>query len=96
MTNLNSVLEFIKNSNQSDLKIIMNATSIRKSEVNYDVKSSFRVGDTVGINHKTVSAKDSFRIIKINAKNINVQKMNVGEGRVAGIITVSPSLLVKK
>jgi hypothetical protein len=96
MTNLNSVLEFIKNSNQSDLKIIMNATSIRKSEVNYDVKSSFRVGDTVGINHKTVSPKDSFRIIKINAKNINVQKINVGDGRVAGIIRVSPGLLVKK
>ena len=96
MLKLQEVLDFIKNSDQQELAQIMRVSSIRKSEVNYDVKTSFRVGDTVGINHKTVSPKDSFRIIKINAKNINVQKINVGDGRVAGIIRVSPGLLVKK
>ena len=45
-------------------------------------RSDFKVGDTVSINHKS--------------KNIKVEKLNVGEGRVGAIINVSPSLLVKK
>ena len=59
-------------------------------------RSDFKVGDTVSINHKKVDPNDQFRIIKINSKNIKVEKLNVGEGRVGAIINVSPSLLVKK
>ncbi len=59
-------------------------------------KDDFRVGDTVGINHKKVNSKDQFRIVKIMSKNIKVIKLNVPAGRIAGEIKVSPSLLVKK
>ena len=53
MSNLNEVLEFIKNSNdKSDLKSIYNAYSIRMSELRQEVKDKFRVGDVVGIDHK--------------------------------------------
>ena len=52
MSNLQEVLEFIKNSEKSELKSIYNAYSIRMSEIRYEEKESFRVGDIVGINHK--------------------------------------------
>jgi hypothetical protein len=90
MTNLNEVLEFIKNSNQSDLKAIMNATSIRKSEVANDVKSALRVGDTVKINHKKIAASRIFSVTKINGVNVKVKEIN-GTGN----FTVAPSLLEK-
>ena len=90
MTNLNSVLEFIKNSNQEDLKSIMNASSIRKSEVAYDVKSALRVGDTVKINHKKIAASRIFSVTKINGVNVKVREIN-GSGN----FTVTPSLLEK-
>ena len=96
MVNLNEVLEFIKNSDLQELKQIQNTVSIRKSEVVYDVRMSFRVGDMVGIDHKKVDPKQNFRIIKINNKNIKVQASDVADGRVGGMFTVSPSLLVKK
>ncbi len=89
MVNLNEVLEFIKNSDLQELKQIQNTVSIRKSEVVHDVKMSFRVGDTVGIDHKKISPSETFKITKINNKNIKVQ----GE---RGSYTVAPSLLVKK
>lgn len=96
MLNLNEVLEFIKNSDSQEFNKIRNAVAIRKSELAYDAKSSFRVGDTVGINHKKVDPKQTFRIIKINNKNIKVQASDVGDGRIGGMFNVSPGLLVKK
>ena len=59
-------------------------------------KNDFQVGDIVGINHKKVNSNDEFEIIKINNKNIKVKAINVGDGRIGGMINVSPSLLVKK
>ena len=58
-------------------------------------KDDFQVGDTVSINHKKVDPNDQFRIIKINSKNIKVEKITTPD-RVGGIINVSPSLLIKK
>ena len=89
MSNLNEVLEFIKNSDLQEFNKIKNAVSIRKSELAYDAKLSFRVGDMVGIDHKKINPNDTFRVIKINNKNIKVQGDN-------GSYTVAPSLLVKK
>ena len=89
MLKLQEVLEFIKNSDLQEFNKIKNAVSIRKTELAYDAKSSFRIGDTVGIDHKKIGSNETFRIIKINAKNIKVQ----GE---RGSYTVAPSLLVKK
>ncbi len=96
MLKLQEVLDFIKNADQLEIAQITRVASIRKSEVNYDVKASFRVGDVVGINHKKVDPKQTFRIIKINNKNIKVQASDVTDGRVGGMFTVSPGLLVKK
>ena len=89
MLKLQEVLEFIKNSDLQEFNKIKNAVSIIKTELAYDAKSSFRIGDTVGIDHKKIGSNETFRIIKINAKNIKVQ----GE---RGSYTVAPSLLVKK
>ena len=92
MSNLQEVLEFIKNSNdKSDLKSIYNAYSIRMSELRQEVKDTFRVGDIVGIDHKKISSSENFRIYKINNKNIKVQSL-----RDNSEYTVSPSLLVKR
>ena len=94
MTNLNQVLEFIKNSNESsELKSIYNAYAIRMSEIRHEQKESFKVGDIVKINHKTVNPNDRFRVIKIMSKNIKVVKTNVPEGHISGEIRVSPGLL---
>ena len=59
-------------------------------------KADFTIGDIVGINHKKVNPNDEFKIIKINNKNIKVQAINVGDGRIGGLFTVTPSLLIKK
>jgi len=59
-------------------------------------KDDFKVGDIVGIDHKKVNSNDEFEIIKINNKNIKVKAINVGDGRIGGLINVTPSLLVKK
>jgi len=96
MVNLKEVLEFIQNADQSEIKAIKNAVAIKRSELAYDAKVSFRVGDIVGIDHKKIDPKQNFRVIKINSKNIKVQASDVGDGRVGGMYTVSPSLLVKK
>ena len=97
MTNLNEVLEFIKNSNLEEFTKIRFATDVRRSELRHDAKESFKVGDIVGIDHKKVNPKDTFTIIKINSKMIKVEKKNVGgTGRVGAQMRVSPSLLVKK
>ena len=58
-------------------------------------KNDFQVGDIVGINHKEVNKNDEFEVIKINAKNVKVKAINVGDGRIGGLMSVSPSLLVK-
>ena len=89
MSNLNEVLEFIKNSDQSEINKIKEAVSIRRSELSYSTKLSFKVGDMVGIDHKKISPNETFRVIKINNKNIKVQ----GD---KGSYSVAPSLLVKK
>ena len=93
MTNLNEVLAFIKNAKKSELKEIYNAYAIGMSVVRHEQKESFKVGDIVKINHKTVNENDRFRVIKIMSKNIKVVKTNVPEGRIAGEIRVSPGLL---
>ena len=59
-------------------------------------KDDFQVGDIVGINHKKVNPNDTFTIYKINSKNIGVEKLNVGNGRIGAQMRVSPSLLFKK
>ena len=43
-----------------------------------------------------VDSNDEFKIVKINNKNIKVQKINVGDGRIGALINVTPGLLVKK
>tara|TARA_Y100001980_G_C14298346_1_gene126779 strand:+ start:89 stop:379 length:291 start_codon:yes stop_codon:yes gene_type:complete len=93
MTNLNEVLEFIKNSDREDLKTIYNTYAIRWSEIRHEQKESFKIGDVVKINHKTVNRDDRFRVIKIMSKNIKVVKTNIPEGHIAGEIRVSPGLL---
>ena len=92
MSNLQEVLEFIKNSDQSELRQIRNQVSIRKSELDYSTKSSFKVGDIVGINHKKIDSSENFRITKINNKNIKV----VSSSDPFQVYTVSPGLLIKK
>ena len=89
MLNLKEVLEFIKNSDQSEINKIKEAVSIRRSELSYSTKLSFKVGDMVGIDHKKISPNETFKVTKINNKNIKVQGDN-------GSYTVAPSLLVKK
>jgi len=89
MSNLNEVLEFIKNSDQSEINAIRRQVEIRRSELSYSTKLSFKIGDTVGIDHKKISPSETFRVTKINNKNIKVQ----GD---RGSYTVAPSLLVKK
>ena len=96
MSNLDQVLAFIKNADQSEINDIRRQVEIRRSELSYETKASFRIGDIVGIDHKKIDPKQNFRIIKINNKNIKVQASDVGNGRIGGIYTVSPSLLVRK
>ena len=91
MSNLQEVLEFIKNSEKSELKSIYDAYAIRMSELKNDIKNTFRIGDIVGIDHKKISPSENFRIYKINNKNIKVQS-----SRDNSQYTVSPSLLVKR
>ena len=92
MSNLDQVLEFIKNSNQSEISNIRRQVEIRRSEISYDIKSEFKVGDIVSINHKKMDPSKTFRIIKINNKNIKV----VSTSDRFDMYTVSPSLLIKK
>ena len=92
MSNLQEVLEFIKNSEKSDLKSIYNSYTIRMSKIKNEVKNSFRIGDIVGIDHKKINPSDNFRITKINNKNIKV----VSSSDFLKEYTVSPGLLIKK
>ena len=96
MTNLKEVLEFINNSDLADFTKIRFAVDKKRSELRYDAKESFRIGDIVSINHKKMDPKRNFRIIKINNKNIKVQASDVADGKVGAMFTVSPGLLVKK
>ena len=57
-------------------------------------KDDFAVGETVKINHKKVDSNEQFRIVKINSKNVVVEKINDKFG-LGGKIRVSPSLLIK-
>ena len=70
--------------------------AVKGNVVDVSTKADFQVGDIVGINHKKVNSNDEFEIIKINNKNIKVKAINVGDGRIGGMINVTPSLLVKK
>ena len=92
MSNLSEVLEFIKNSEKSDLKSIYNSYAIRMSEIKNEIKNLFRVGDIVGIYHKKIPSSVDFRITKINNKNIKVQ----GVDDLFSVYTVSPGLLVRR
>ena len=92
MSNLDQVLEFIKNSNQSEISNIRRQVEIRRSEISYDIKSEFKVGDIVSINHKKMDPNKTFRISKINNKNIKV----VSSSDRFKEYTVSPGLLIKK
>ena len=67
--------------------------NITKSELRHEIKSSFSVGDLVGIDHKTMDPDKTFRITKINNKNIKVISTDPGP---KNQYTVSPSLLIKK
>ena len=93
MSNLQEVLEFIKNSEKSDINKMIDQINIRKSELRHEIKSSFSVGDLVGIDHKTMDPDKTFRITKINNKNIKVISTDPGP---KNQYTVSPSLLIKK
>ena len=92
MSNLNEVLEFIKNSEKSELKSIYNGYANRMSVLKNEVKNSFSVGDIVGIDHKKIPSSVDFRITKINNKNIKVQ----GVEDLFSVYTVSPGLLVRR
>ena len=92
MSNLQVVLEFIKKSEKSDINKMIDQINIRKSELRHEIKSSFNVGDIVGIDHKKIPSSVNFRITKINNKNIKVQ----GVDDLFSVYTVSPSLLIKK
>ena len=92
MSNLNEVLEFIKNSEKSELKSIYNGYANRMSVLKNEVKNSFNVGDIVGIDHKKIPSSVDFRITKINNKNIKVQ----GVDDLFSVYTVSPGLLVRR
>ena len=92
MSNLSEVLEFIKNSEKSELKSIYDAYAIRMSELKNDIKNTFRVGDIVGIDHKKINSSENFRITKINNKNIKV----VSSSDFLKEYTVSPGLLIRK
>ena len=93
MSNLQVVLEFIKKSEKSDINKMIDQINIRKSELRHEIKSSFSVGDIVGIDHKTMDPDKTFRITKINSKNIKVISTDPGP---KNQYTVSPSLLIKK
>ena len=93
MSNLQVVLEFIKKSKKSDINKMIDQINIRKSELRHEIKSSFSVGDLVGIDHKTMDPDKTFRITKINNKNIKVISTDPGP---KNQYTVSPSLLIKK
>ena len=92
MSNLSEVLEFIKNSEKSELKSIYNGYANRMSVLKNEVKNSFNVGDIVGIDHKKIPSSVDFRITKINNKNIKVQ----GVDDLFSVYTVSPGLLVRR
>ena len=92
MSNLQEVLEFIKNSEKSELKSIYNGYANRMSVLKNEVKNSFNVGDIVGIDHKKIPSSVDFRITKINNKNIKVQ----GVEDLFSVYTVSPGLLVRR
>ena len=92
MSNLSEVLEFIKNSEKSDLKSIYNSYAIRMSEIKNEVKNLFREAEIVGIDNKKIPSSVNFRITKINNKNIKVQ----GVDDLFSVYTVSPGLLVKR
>ena len=72
---------------ESGLRAKMEA--VKGEKVIRATKNDFQVGDIVGINHKKVNKNDEFKVIKINAKNVKLQ----GD---YGLMSVSPSLLVKK
>ena len=74
--------------NSNELRAKMTATVGDK--VAQPSKGDFRVGDTVGINHKKVDSKRRFKVEKINGKNIKVSEIDG-----YSMMTVSPSLLVK-
>ena len=93
MSNLQVVLEFIKKLEKSDINKMIDQIIFRNSELRHEIKSSFSVGDLVGINHKRIDSSKTFRITKINNKNIKVISTDVGP---KNQYTVSPSLLVKK
>ena len=86
------MLEFIKNSEKSELKSIYNGYANRMSVLKNEVKNSFSVGDIVGIDHKKIPSSVDFRITKINNKNIKVQ----GVDDLFSVYTVSPGLLVRR
>ena len=90
MSNLNQVLAFIKNADKSELKEIYNAYEIGMSVVRHEQKESFKIGDIVKINHKSVNPNDRFKVIKIMSKNIRVSEIGG-----IGMVRVSPSLLEK-
>jgi len=76
--------------NSEELRAKMTARKGEKVQVLS--KDDFNVGDMVSINHKSIDINSTFKIIKINKKNIKVQ----GYGTTTrDIYTVSPSLLVK-
>ena len=96
MVDLKEVIEFINSSDLAEFNKIRFAVDRRRTELRNDQRVSFNVGDIVGINHKKMDPKQNFRVIKINSKNIKVQASDVADGRIGGMYTVSPGLLVKK
>ena len=84
--------------NSNELKAKMTATVGNK--VIQPSKGDFRVGDVVWIDHKKVQKDDRFSVIKINGKNIKVEKItDEGFGApslyspLGATMTVSPGLL---
>jgi hypothetical protein len=79
--------------NSNELRAKLTATV--GDAVERPTRNDFRSGDIVWIDHKKIDKEDRFSIIKINNKNIKVQKIVDGGDRIGAFINVSPSLLRK-
>ena len=66
-----------------------------EKELEKKIKVNFSIGDRVLINHKKVSNRDQFIIVKINSKYIEIKKTNVGEDSNGDSLNIHASLLQK-
>jgi phosphopentomutase len=61
----------------TEMRVKLTAVGGESSDVTSPTKG-FAVGNIVGINHKTFSPSQKFRVIKINNKSIKIQEISTG------------------